>query len=665
MLRQLARLIAVFFWSGSLFVALGDPASGQAPTINAIAPRVWQTGSTVEITVNGAGLSEPSVMLVGEHRIAPKQLLEAQPGRVRLVLELPGDLPAGVYPAWLATKNGISSPTAVRLTSLPVYRWSDEVPSLPAVLEGRLTGSTLLRARFPGRQGQRLFVEIESRRWASKLRPVVRILDPRGTQIVYDQGSLARSGDARCQVVLPQDGTYTIVLHDLVYRGENPGDFALFIGELDWAEAAYPLAIQRGSERSFRLVGGSLDGHEVSLRIPADEWRPFLRLFPNSSHFAGEPFPVAVTADAHWGEDELTGDPRAFPGLPGGVSGILDQAGQVDRYALPVSANTEVRVECFAERVGSPIDAVLVVQTPDGRMLARGDDQPGTPDPVVEFKVPDNTSYVHVSVSDVTGRGGTGCVYRLAVELKSRPRVGLSTDADRVVIPQGGSTLIAVDAARQAYDGAVALQWHGLPDGVKVSGSLVAPGNNKALLVLSADTPIEPQVTFITGHLEQADAESGVVLAKDQFVARHHPWTQWFIAVGPGEPAPLRLLWLPGEDDRLKQGATLAAKVRLERTGAASQKVRLRLVSSQPMPRKKVKENNQEKEVDDIERALRLESDTELMLTGEPIETTVNIVVPKDLPEHPWTLVLAADLLGDDGKTVLSTAYSEARVLGF
>ena len=54
-----------------------------------------------------------------------------------------------------------------------------------------------------------------------------------------------------------------------------------------------------------------------------------------------------------------------------------------------MTPTTKVRFEVFAERLGSPLDAALVVRNEPGADLARVEDGPGTLDPVLEYAVPD------------------------------------------------------------------------------------------------------------------------------------------------------------------------------------------------------------------------------------------------------------------------------------
>src|SRR5207249_8341696 len=101
---------------------------------------------------------------------------------------------------------------------------------------------------------------------------------------------------------------------------------------------------------------------------------------------------------------------------PFAISGRFLKPGEEDRYRIPVTPGTRVRFEVFAERLGSPVDAALVVRNESGAELARAEDGPGTLDPVLEYAVPDKVNVVLVGVLGVPRRGHTGSVYRLTVD---------------------------------------------------------------------------------------------------------------------------------------------------------------------------------------------------------------------------------------------------------
>ncbi len=76
---------------------------------------------------------------------------------------------------------------------------------------------------------------------------------------------------------------------------------------------------------------------------------------------------------------------------------------------------------------------------------------------------------------------------------------------------------------------------------------------------------------------------------------------------------------------------------------------------------KTVKEGNRTKPVDDIDRTLRLEGDP--TFGPDQTDVTVNVLVPSDLPKQPWDLVLVAELLSADGKSVVSSLAAPVRTL--
>ena len=79
------------------------------------------------------------------------------------------------------------------------------------------------------------------------------------------------------------------------------------------------------------------------------------------------------------------------------------------------------------------------------------------------------------------------------------------------------------------------------------------------------------------------------------------------------------------------------------------------------MPRKKVKVNNQDQEVDDVDRALRFEGAP--VIAADQAEIAAKVLVPADLPRLEYDLAIQAELLSADGKTVLASAVTPARRL--
>jgi hypothetical protein len=110
---------------------------------------------------------------------------------------------------------------------------------------------------------------------------------------------------------------------------------------------------------------------------------------------------------------------------------------------------------------------------------------------------------------------------------------------------------------------------------------------------------------------------------------------------------PIGVAWT--SPDSLAQGSTVAAAVQLSRAAGTSGGIRLRLLTTQPAIKKTIKENNVDKQVDDLGRMLRLEAD--IVVPADQPNGEVKIFVPADLPMTPWDAALVAELLSADGKT--------------
>ena len=138
------------------------------------------------------------------------------------------------------------------------------------------------------------------------------------------------------------------------------------------------------------------------------------------------------------------------------------------------------------------------------------------------------------------------------------------------------------------------------------------------------------------------------------------------------EPATFTIDWGPdaSDADQLPLGGKLSRTVVLRRVAQAGVSsppgtVRFRLVTTQPMPKKTVKENNKDVQKDDLDRALRLEGEPTIasLAPDARAEQPMAMLVPADLPAGPWTFAVVAELLGPDNKTVVATASTPVLTL--
>jgi len=117
----------------------------------------------------------------------------------------------------------------------------------------------------------------------------------------------------------------------------------------------------------------------------------------------------------------------------------------------------------------------------------------------LDFDVPADGDYL-VHLKDVRGLGGHDFAYRLTIR-EETPDFTLVADPDNPNIPQGGSMPVTVSVNRlQGYEGAIAIEVKGLPEGVMASKAQIPAAEDSTVVVLSA-APDSPLVS-LPPHLE-------------------------------------------------------------------------------------------------------------------------------------------------------------------
>ena len=652
------------------------------PAISNLSLRGLQIGATTTLVIDGTNLlPQPQLLLqlpIAKQTVRPG----ATATHVEIEVTLDAGVAPGIYHLRVASGGGISSAIAVGVDTLPQRPiGSSATPlspvSLPAAFSGALSGGQTADTIVTLNKGQQIAIEVEARRLGGALDPVIHVYDHRGVPLAWAEGTNSLGSDARLVFAAPADGSYRVELHDAVYQAGNPGFYRLKIGAWYFAGLVFPPVVQRGTKATLEFADTNLPaGSKVEFNMPADSgdlpapWPAGVEAAGFRPVVLASDVPEFVqsssTADAP--KDSAKSSLQQFV-APAGISGRLTPAKE-DEYRVTVEPNERLRFEVLGARIGSPVDCELAIRDEHGGQLAANDDQPGTIDPGLDFNVPGNSHAVVVAIKDVTGRGGPDCIYHLAITRLDRPNFSLSLENDRSQIPPGGLGLLRIAARRTDYNGPIALSFQGLPVGVTVKDAVIDAGTNEALVSLAAaDGLPEAGIVTITGTATE-DSTKIVRIAELPAVAETvwQPWLRSEFAIARTGPPSISIAWAnPAADPTFKPGEKVPLAVKFNRGAEVSGKalaaggVRLSLVSSQPMPEKKVrikdkKKKTMEKEVDDPKRALRL--DGAAMIPPQKTDTTVQLLVPGDLRASEYELAIRAELLAADGKNAVATTYT-------
>lgn len=573
------------------------PARGMAagPEIASLSVNGFQKGTTTRVVISGKDLL-PAPKLLGFPMTEQQVQDGATASRVTVDVTLAADVPSGLYNLRLSSGKGISPPRLVAVDSLPQLAADGKVESLPIALSGTVTGSTVLRIPLVVSSGQSLQIETEAQRLGSPLRPVLHLYRADGQQLSWSMGVPWLGGDARLQTVLPEAGEYTLTVHDLEYAGAGPGHFRLKIGEFQYADLAFPPAVQRGKSASISLIGNL--PQETQLQVSATQEEDYLLpAWPEQGLPTGWRPPVQISSMPELLESTPAADaaePQTLPAkLPLAVSGRLDEPRQEDVYRLPVAEGTRLKCEIFADRLGAPVDASLEIRNTSGGRLAFNDDTTSSPDPAVEYTVPAGTTAVDLVIRDQAARGGPACIYRLVLtgadETSAPPGFDLLLSETTSNVPEGGSRVLQVTARRRNYNGPVQLTVTGLPAGISADGLEIPAGAAGTLITLpggeqqqsaslvtirGASVGIDPPVTAVAVH------ESHPLATRQSWLAR-----ELGVAVTARNPEAIDLAWAaPPAETPLTLGSTLKLPLQINRPPGVIGPVRLSLVSSEPVP---------------------------------------------------------------------------------
>ncbi|MHB1033648.1 MAG: hypothetical protein ACYC35_15445 [Pirellulales bacterium] len=353
----------------------------------------------------------------------------------------------------LATTRGVSNPLVFHVGQLPEVsrtpmrsaafqvlgkeelalrtRPPEEVEdrvTVPCTMNGQIASGEVNRYRFPARKGQRLVISAQARQLVPYIadavpgwfQPVMSLYDARGKEVAY-------SDDYRFQpdpVILyevPEDGEYVLGITDAIYRGREDFVYRITLGEMPFVTSIFPLGGRAGQAAPIQMQGWNLDGAELT--APAADAPPGVhRVFATKGGLVSNRLPFELDTLPETLEKEPNNDPSQAQKveLPVIINGRIDAPDDWDAFQVAGHAGDVLVAEVSARRLDSPVDSILKITGPSGKLLAVNDDHE---DPQAGANTHDADSYLMVTlpadgnycvhVGDVARHGGEEYAYRL------------------------------------------------------------------------------------------------------------------------------------------------------------------------------------------------------------------------------------------------------------
>ena len=539
------RRAARFAFAAAIGLA-GLTASAQipGPFLQAVSPPGGRAGSAVDVAIAGENLEGVDALWLDDPALVATRL---DAGTFRVAIA--PDAPPGHHDLRAVGPFGASNPRTFvvgeRPESTEVEPNDDPRRASPiaigATANGVIGPVDVDMFAFEGRQGERVFIEVDAERIDSRLDATIEVARPGGQFLGESRDVFGL--DPFLDVSLPETGRYTIRVRDVVYAGSPSHAYRLTLHQGPHLDAVSPIAAPPGVPTEFTLLGRNLGGEpapgplvdgrrleqiKVTLSVPlaGDPPAPTPSvgmLTPPLSRRRGleytfrgpngtsNPVFIAEASEGISAEIEPNDDlktPQTLE-LLADVSGTFGKPGDVDTYRVRGRKGDEWRVQLDAERIGSPADpsfAILAVDA-DGsaKPLAVADDRPdrggagdrfslASRDASLLWKVPEDGEYLIVA-NDLfnTERGDARLGYRLAIRPEP-PGFQLDVVPEAPIRPGGtvvraGGRALALAAVDRSngFVGSVRVEATGLPAGVRCEPLVVPEGKSSALLVFEAD----------------------------------------------------------------------------------------------------------------------------------------------------------------------------------
>jgi len=218
---------------------------------------------------------------------------------------------------------------------------------------------------------------------------------------------------------------------------------------------------------------------------------------------------VRMTSQAVIANNPITDGkiPLAIP-VSSSVTGCLKSPRQVDRYTIPLEKGQQVLISVEAHSLHLPLDPVLTLSSPDGKVVAEVDDKGPTRDTMIAHTAVQSGDY-QLTVSDRFRQGGDRNWYLLTVK-PEQIDFELSVTSESIIVAPEKPAEVILKVQRRGTSaesvGPITIQATGLPDGVvssTVTSETTGATATEVKLTLSTSGPAFSGPVRIAGKAVQ------------------------------------------------------------------------------------------------------------------------------------------------------------------
>jgi hypothetical protein len=490
-----------------------------SPQLSYILPPGVQRGHEHVLTFTGARLNDVEEVFLYHAGTTVKKIEPVDAENVKVTVEVAPDCRLGEHLVQLRTKSGISDYRSFFVGALPSVDEKEPNSSFDETqaVEPNVTIAGVLQNedadyyRIKATKGQRLSVEVEGIRLGQAFfDPFLAILDKDRFELASVDDTILARQDCFLTVVVPEDGEYTILVRETSYRGADNCRYRLHVGHFPRPTVAYPAGGKRGEKFKVQFLGDAAGPIERDIEVPADA-DALPQLDVQDDHGTSpSAVPFRHFADGNVMETEPNDEfeNATVAELPLAFNGRIEKEADVDFFKFAAKQGQVWEIECYARRIGSPVDPVVNIYNSDKGHLAGNDDARGQ-DAYFRWQAPADGDY-YLRINDHLGQAGDTYVYRVEMTPVAPsltlgiPRVDrYSQTRQTIVVPRGNRYGTLILGNRADFGGPLELKSDGLPTGITMMARPMHPSMNLMPVVFEAaeDAPVDGDLVDFRGKL--------------------------------------------------------------------------------------------------------------------------------------------------------------------
>lgn len=500
----------------------------------------------------------------------------------------------------LTPGGGLTNPLIFQVGNLPEVNEVEQIPGKkielpllesPILLNGQIMPGDIDHFRIQGTKGQHLVIQAHARRLIPYLADAVpgwfqatmALYDATGKELAFAD-DYQFDPDPVLLFAIPADGEFTIEIRDSIYRGREDFVYRITVAEQPFITGMFPLGGPTGYPTLAGIVGWNLPSDRVTLDTEHNgiglqravaHWGDW---YSNEIWYAVDTLPEADEV-----EPNNTSSNAQRVDMPLIVNGQILTSDDVDIFTFLGRAKQDIVIEVRARQLRSPLDSVLRLTGPDGKMLAWNDDVEQQnlglvthhADSYVKVTLPTAGLY-QVQLSDAQHHGGPAYAYRLRIG-EPQPDFSLLVTPASINLPAGRGIPITVHALKtDGFDEDIFIGLRNAPDGFKLAGEWIPKGRTNARITLiSPPRPLTVPVAleFVgRARINDVTVTRPALSAEDQmqaFLYRHLVPFRYCVASTSRTPGIVAAVQLPGgRPIRLPAGGSAQVVVKTTQLGS-------------------------------------------------------------------------------------------------